>query len=79
MNTVVTSLPLSPSGAASASAGTGLSRQFKRLGAACWRALEAAGQARAHRHLLEYADQCERLQPELAKELRAAIRQGPMA
>lgn len=40
-------------------------------------ALEAAAQARAQRHLYEFANQCEALQPELAKELRAAALRGP--
>lgn len=50
-----------------------------RLGGAVWRALEDTGRARAQRHLLDFADQCQGLQPELAKELRAAAHQGPMA
>jgi hypothetical protein len=79
MNTAVTSLPMTSAAAAAASTGAGLRRQFKQAGAAIWRALEAAGRARAQRHLLAFADQCEALQPELAKELRAASRQGPLA
>ena len=50
-----------------------------RAGAAVWRALEASGQARARRHLLDFADHCETLQPELAKELRAACRHDAIA
>jgi hypothetical protein len=79
MNTAVTSLPMSPAAPAGASIGAGLRRQFSRTGAAIWRALEATGRARAHRSLLDLADQCEALQPALAQELRAATRQGPMA
>ncbi|CAM5788457.1 hypothetical protein [Rhizobacter fulvus] len=79
MNTAVTSLPITSAAADTASTGAGLRRQFKQAGAAIWRALEAAGRARAQRHLLAFADQCEALQPELAKELRAASRQGPLA
>ncbi|MEP7100774.1 MAG: hypothetical protein ABI781_09710 [Burkholderiales bacterium] len=79
MNTAVTSLPLTPAGDASATAGAGLSHWFSRAGKGIWEALEAVGQARAHRHLMDFADQCEAQQPELAKELRAASRQGPMA
>lgn len=79
MNTAVTSLPMSSATPAAAPTGASLRRQFKQAGAAIWSALEAVGQARAQRHLLEFADQCEALQPELAKELRAASRQGPMA
>ncbi len=75
MNTAVTSLPLRPA----AQAGAGISRWFSRFGTGIWLALEASGQARAQRHLLDFADQCEALQPELAKELRAASRQGPLA
>ncbi|KQW35540.1 hypothetical protein [Rhizobacter sp. Root404] len=79
MNTAVTSLPMTSAAAAAASTGAGLRRQFKQAGAVIWRALEAAGRARAQRHLLAFAAQCEALQPELAKELRAASRQGPLA
>jgi len=79
MNTAVTSLPLTPAGDASATAGAGLRHWFSRAGNGLWKALEATGRARAHRHLLDFADRCEALQPELAKELRAASRQGPMA
>lgn len=79
MNTAVTSLPLTPAGDASASAGAGLRLGLARAGNALRKALEAAGHARAQRHLLEFADGCEALQPELAKELRAASRQGPTA
>ncbi len=75
MNTAVTSLPLKPA----APAGAGPRRWFGQVGASIWNALEATGRARAQRHLLEFADQCEALQPELAKELRAASRQGPLA
>ena len=75
MNTAVTSLPLKPA----AQAGAGVLRWFRRVGTSVWLALEATGRARAQRHLLDFADQCEALQPELAKELRAASRQGPLA
>ena len=75
MNTAVTSLPLKPA----APAGAALARWFGRVRAGIWRALEVSGQARAQRHLLDFADQCEALQLELAKELRAASRQGPLA
>lgn len=48
-----------------------------RAGATVRSALEAAAQARAQRHLYEFANQCEALQPELAKELRAAALRDP--
>jgi hypothetical protein len=79
MNTAVTSLPLSPAGDASATPGARLRQGFARVGGTVWKALEAAGRARAERHLMDFADRCEGYQPELAKELRAAARQGPMA
>jgi hypothetical protein len=79
MNTAVTSLPMTSAAPAAATTGAGLRRQFKQAGAAIWAVLEAVGRARAQRHLLELADHCEALQPELARELRAASRQGPMA
>lgn len=75
MNTAVTSLPLKPA----APVGAGIGRWFNQLGSGIWHALEASGRARAQRHLLDFANQCEHLQPELAKELRAASRQGPLA
>ena len=75
MNTTVTSLPLE---SAVQEVGA-LSRWFRRVGMGFWRALEAAGQARAQRHILALADRCEALQPDLARELRAASRQGPLA
>ena len=79
MNTAVTSLPMTPATPARESTGASLRRDFKQAGAALWRLLESVGHARAHRQLLEFADRCEAMQPELAKELRAACRQGPMA
>jgi len=42
-----------------------------------WDAMQLAAWARAQSHLLHFADGCEPLQPELAKELRAAARSGP--
>jgi hypothetical protein len=39
-----------------------------------WRAMEAHGQARARRELLQLADRYEKYQPDLARELRAASR-----
>jgi hypothetical protein len=49
-----------------------------RTSAAVWRALEESGQARARRHLLDFADRCEPSQPELAKELRIAAGHTPL-
>lgn len=79
MNTAVTSMPLTPAGDARASAGARLRHRFGQAASRLWKAIEASGQARAHRHLMEFASQCEALQPELAKELRAATRHGPLA
>ena len=80
MNTAVNSLfPLTPSAPARASIDAGLRSSLRRAGVAVWRVLEAIGQARAEPHLRALADQCEALQPGLARELRAASRQGPMA
>ena len=71
MNTAVTSLPLQP-------VTSGLRPWLARTGAAVWRAFEATGRARAERHLLDFADQCQTLQPELAKELRLAASHNPL-
>jgi hypothetical protein len=78
MNTAVTSLPLGVAAPVSASADAGPGRWLARASAAVWRALEVVGRARARSELLAYADRCEDLQPDLARELRAACRQGPM-
>jgi hypothetical protein len=72
MNTAVTSLPFAPEA-------TGLRGWLGKVGRRTWRAMEETGRARAQRHLLDFANQCEALQPELAKELRAATRTGPFA
>jgi uncharacterized NAD(P)/FAD-binding protein YdhS len=72
MNTAVSSLSLQ-------SATPGLRPWLARTGAAIWRALEETGRARASRHLLDFADQCQALQPELAKELRMAASHGPLS
>jgi len=72
MNTAVSSLSLPVST-------PGLRPWLARTGAAIWRALEESGRARASRHLLDFADQCQALQPELAKELRMAAHNGPTA
>jgi hypothetical protein len=72
MNTAVTSLPMQ-------AAPSALRLWVARTGATVWRAFEDAGRARARRHLLDFADQCQALQPELAKELRTAARHTPLA
>ena len=78
MNLAYTLLPPAPEAQASAAAITGPRHAITRAGAAIRRALEASGRARAERHLLDFAEQCEAQQPELAKELRAAARQAPL-
>jgi hypothetical protein len=45
-----------------------------RVGSAIWRALEAAGRARARQALRAAADRYEVSQPDLARQLRAASR-----
>ncbi|MEP6876920.1 MAG: hypothetical protein ABI887_21380 [Burkholderiales bacterium] len=72
MNTAVTSLPKQL-------AAPSLRPWLARVSATVWRALEDSGRARARRHLLDFADHCEALQPELAKELRSAARHHPQA
>jgi hypothetical protein len=68
MNTATRSMSF---GSASGAVRTGQPGWFAKAGAAIWRALEASGEARARRHILDFADRCEALQPDLAKELRA--------
>jgi len=72
MNTAVSWLSIEP-------VTSGLRPWLARVGATVWRSLEEVGRARASRHLLDFADQCQALQPELAKELRMAAHHGPMA
>ena len=64
-------------GAAHTSVMARSAKWLARVGATVRSALEAAAQARAQRHLYDFANQCEALQPELAKELRAAALRGP--
>ena len=79
MNTAFTLLQSNFEAQPEANTTTGLRHWFARAGNALWRALAAIGRARAQRHLLAFVDQCESQQPELAKELRAYARQGPLA
>lgn len=68
MTTLITPLPTALSAPVRAA---GLSR-LAQWGSSIWRALDATGQARARRQLLDFGDRCKSNQPELAKELRAA-------
>ena len=72
MNSATTSLPLQPAGRAPAAAATRPTAWLARAASTVWNALEASGQARARRELLDFALRCEGQQPELAKELRTA-------
>ena len=71
MNTVATPLP-------QAAALSRLRLWLARTRRSVWDAMQLAAWARAQGHLLHFADGCEPLQPELAKELRAAARSGPL-
>jgi hypothetical protein len=71
MNTAVRSMSLNPAPRASTVEKSAARNWFARVGATVWQAFEASGHARARRHILDFADQCEALQPDLAKELRA--------
>lgn len=75
MNTSITPLPLQFDRPA---APTGWRSPLASVAARVWQALAAAGEARARSRLLDFADRCEALQPELAKELRAASNQMQM-
>ncbi len=72
MNTAITSLP-------SPAVVPRLGPWLVRASAAVWRSFEATGRARAQRHLLDFADQCQDQQPELAKELHAAAHHNASA
>jgi hypothetical protein len=68
--------------AALAALGRGASHPVQRAGAALWRALEASGEARARRDLLEMADRRQSDAPGLAHDLREAaafLRSTPRA
>jgi hypothetical protein len=79
MNTAVSPLSFESNTPSPARAGGAIRTWGARVGKSIWRVLEVSGQARAQRHLLDFANECERLQPNLAKELRAASRLGPMS
>lgn len=69
MNTLVTPLP-------AVAAGARRTGWLGHIGAALWRVLEAAGQRRSRRELLELAARYESTQPSFAAELRTAARHG---
>jgi len=50
-----------------------------KVGQAVWRVLEASGQARARRDLIELANRYEALQPSFAQELRYAASRADRA
>ena len=79
MNITYALLPPAPSAPASVRISAGRRRVVAKAVAAVWRALEAAGRARAQRHMLAFADRCEAQQPEISRDLRAAARRGPLA
>jgi hypothetical protein len=79
MNTVISTWPIGNTDRSVTAAPAAHASLLSRVGTGLWRALEAAGRARGHRELLALADQCEAQQPALARELRAACRQGPVA
>lgn len=77
MNIAFTLLPRSPAGGARATSMARPAGWLARAGVTVRNALEASAQARASRHLHEFADRCEALQPDLANELRAAALRDP--
>ena len=79
MNTYVTPLPHVRAGGAHTSVASAAGRRLARLGASVWRAMQESGRARARSELLTLADACERNQPNLARELRAAAAHDPLA
>ena len=72
MNIAFTLLQQEAKALASPPVATPWRHRFDRIRASVMAALEASAQTRARRHLLDFANQCEANQPELAKELRAA-------
>lgn len=79
MNTVVSTWSIGATDLASVATRGDRVSPLKRFGIAVWRALEAVGRSRGNRELLDFANKCEAQQPALARELRAACRQGPVA
>jgi hypothetical protein len=78
MNSSFNALSISPV-APAARPGFAAPSWLVKVGGAVLKALAASSEARARRHILDFASQCEGLQPELAKELRAASHQIPAA
>ena len=78
MNTFVTQMPqgrpLSALSRSTAVARRGLSR----MGASVWHAVQASGRGRAQAELRKLTETCERSQPTLARELRAAAAFDPL-
>ena len=79
MNTYVTPSPHARAGGAHIGVASAARSRLARLGAAIWRAMQESGRARARSELLNLAEGCERSQPNLARELRAAAAYDPLA
>jgi hypothetical protein len=79
MNTVVSTWSAGEAALTPAAAQGRRASLPRRIAVATWRVLESIGRSRANRELLDLADRYESLQPNLARELRAACRQGPMS
>ena len=79
MNTYVTPLSHERAGGAHISLARASRRWLARLGGSIWRAMQESGRARARSELLTLAEACERNQPNLARELRAAAAHDPLA
>ena len=77
MNIAFTLLQHSPANGARVTSTARPAGWLARAGNTIRQALEASAQARAVRHLHEFADRCEALQPDLAKELRSAVLRDP--
>lgn len=77
MSTFVTPMPAIAAGRAPISVARAARRQLARLGASIWRAKQESGRARARRELLKLAEACEHSQPNLARELHAAVARDP--
>ena len=78
MNTAVTPLSMRLTASAGAAANPVATALVRRLAHAAYRTMSAVAAFRARAQLLELADNCEALQPALARELRAASRLGPL-
>ena len=78
MNTFVTQMPQGRRLSALSRSTAAVCRGLSRMGASVWHAMQASGRGRAQAELRKLTETCERSQPTLARELRAAAAFDPL-